>query len=103
MGEGGALFFQNNAYQEKAEILREKGTDRSKFFRGQIDKYTWQDYGSSYLPSELNAAYLYAQLEARDQIFAKRMEIYNYYHKADMFDKLFIKGFTIYVNNKNRI
>lgn len=52
-----------------------------KFFRGQVDKYRWIDYGSSYLPSELNAAYLYAQLEARDQIFAKRMEIYNYYHK----------------------
>lgn len=66
---------------EKAEILREKGTDRSKFFRGQVDKYRWMDYGSSYLPSELNAAYLYAQLEARNQIFAKRMEIYNYYHK----------------------
>ena len=68
-------------YKGKAEILREKGTDRSKFFRGQVDKYRWMDYGSSYLPSELNAAYLYAQLEARNQIFAKRMEIYNYYHK----------------------
>ena len=62
-----------------AEILREKGTDRSKFFRGQVDKYRWMDFGSSYLPSELNAAYLYAQLEARDRIFHKRMEIYNYY------------------------
>ena len=51
MGEGGALLFQDTAYQEKAEILREKGTDHSKFFRGQIDKYTWQDYGSSYLPA----------------------------------------------------
>ena len=103
MGEGGAILFNRDEYLEKAEILREKGTDRSKFFRGQVDKYRWIDYGSSYLPSELNAAYLYAQLEARDQIFAKRMEIYNYYHKADMFDKLFIKDFTIYVNNKNRI
>ena len=81
MGEGGAILFNGEQYLEKAEILREKGTDRSKFFRGQIDKYRWIDYGSSYLPSELNAAYLYAQLEARDQIFAKRMEIYNYYHK----------------------
>ena len=81
MGEGGAILFNRDEYLEKAEILREKGTDRSKFFRGQIDKYRWIDYGSSYLPSELNAAYLYAQLEARDQIFAKRMEIYNYYHK----------------------
>ena len=81
MGEGGAILFNRDEYLEKAEILREKGTDRSKFFRGQVDKYRWIDYGSSYLPSELNAAYLYAQLEARDQIFAKRMEIYNYYHK----------------------
>lgn len=81
MGEGGAILFNRDEYVEKAEILREKGTDRSKFFRGQVDKYRWIDYGSSYLPSELNAAYLYAQLEARDQIFAKRMEIYNYYHK----------------------
>lgn len=77
LGEGGAILFNRDEYLEKAEILREKGTDRSKFFRGQIDKYRWIDYGSSYLPSELNAAYLYAQLEARDQIFAKRMEIYN--------------------------
>ena len=81
MGEGGAILFNRDEYVEKAEILREKGTDRSKFFRGQVDKYRWIDYGSSYLPSELNAAYLYAQLEARNQIFAKRMEIYNYYHK----------------------
>lgn len=81
MGEGGALLFQDDRYQERAEILREKGTDRSKFFRGQVDKYRWMDFGSSYLPSELNAAYLYAQLEARDRIFHKRMEIYNYYNK----------------------
>ena len=81
MGEGGALLIRDEKNVENAEIVREKGTNRSKFFRGQIDKYTWQDYGSSYLPSELNAAYLYAQLEARDQIFAKRMEIYNYYLK----------------------
>lgn len=79
MGEGGALVFQNDAYQEKAEILREKGTDRSKFFRGQIDKYTWVDYGSSYLPSDMNAAYLYAQLEKADQIDEKRKAIYQYY------------------------
>ena len=67
MGEGGALVFQKNEYQEKAEILREKGTDRSKFFRGQVDKYRWIDYGSSYLPSEMNAAYLYAQLEEAEK------------------------------------
>lgn len=82
MGEGGALLFQDDGCQEKAEILREKGTDRSKFFRGQVDKYTWVDFGSSYLPSDLNAAYLYAQLEIADKINRKRLEIYHYYHEA---------------------
>lgn len=81
MGEGGALLFQDEAYQERAEILREKGTNRSKFFRGQIDKYTWVDYGSSYLPSELNAAYLYAQLEKMNVINEKRLALYEYYHE----------------------
>lgn len=81
MGEGGALLFQDKAYLEQAEILREKGTDRSKFFRGQVDKYTWVGYGSSYLPSEMNAAYLYAQLEQREKIFNKRMQIYTFYHE----------------------
>lgn len=81
MGEGGALVFQKNEYQEKAEILREKGTDRSKFFRGQIDKYRWIDYGSSYLPSEMNAAYLYAQLEECDKINRKRHQVYDGYHE----------------------
>lgn len=79
MGEGGAILFNDDKYQEPAEILREKGTDRSKFFRGQVDKYTWLDFGSSYLPSDLNAAYLYAQLEMAQEINDKRMEIYNYY------------------------
>lgn len=82
MGEGGALLFQDNKYQEPAEILREKGTDRSKFFRGQIDKYRWIDYGSSYLPSEMNAAYLYAQLEESEKINRKRKEIYKFYHES---------------------
>lgn len=82
MGEGGALLFQDIAYQEKAEILREKGTDRSKFFRGQIDKYTWQDYGSSYLPSDMNAAYLWAQLEIADEIQRDRMDSYTFYNNA---------------------
>ncbi|MDO5134839.1 MAG: dTDP-4-amino-4,6-dideoxygalactose transaminase [Eubacteriales bacterium] len=82
MGEGGAILFDEDKYQEKAEILREKGTDRSKFFRGQVDKYRWMDYGSSYLPSELNAAYLYAQLEECDRINTRRMEIWEYYHQA---------------------
>ena len=82
MGEGGALAFQDDQYLENAEILREKGTDRSKFFRGQVDKYTWVNYGSSYLPSEMNAAYLYAQLEEADTIDRKRHAIYDYYDEA---------------------
>ncbi len=81
MGEGGALLFQKDEYLERAEILREKGTDRSKFFRGQVDKYTWVDFGSSYLPSELNAAYLYAQLEACAEIDRRRMAAWNYYNE----------------------
>ncbi|MDO4632289.1 MAG: dTDP-4-amino-4,6-dideoxygalactose transaminase [Eubacteriales bacterium] len=81
MGEGGALLFNDIEYRDRAEILREKGTDRSRFFRGQIDKYTWVDYGSSYLPSDLNAAYLYAQLEKAEEINERRMAIYNYYHE----------------------
>ena len=81
MGEGGAIVFDNDDMLEKAEILREKGTDRSKFFRGQVDKYRWQDFGSSYLPSELNAAYLYAQLEVSDRISAKRQQIWELYNE----------------------
>lgn len=81
MGEGGALLFQKDEYLERAEVLREKGTDRSKYFRGQVDKYTWVDFGSSYLPSELNAAYLYAQLEGCGEIDAHRMKVWNYYNK----------------------
>ena len=68
MGEGGALIINDPKYNERAEILREKGTNRSKFFRGQVDKYTWVDFGDSYLPSELNAAYLWAQLLRADEI-----------------------------------
>ena len=67
MGEGGAIVINNEDYIEKAEIMREKGTNRSKFYRGQVDKYTWVDFGDSYLPSELNAAYLWAQLEKADE------------------------------------
>lgn len=81
MGEGGALVFQNNDYLERAEIVREKGTDRSKFFRGQVDKYRWMDYGSSYLPSDLNAAYLWAQLEMAEKIRKDRLESWNYYNE----------------------
>ncbi len=80
-GEGGALLINDPALIERAEILREKGTDRSRFFRGQTDKYTWIDVGSSYLPSDLLAAFLYAQLEAREQIQTKRKRIWEYYRE----------------------
>jgi dTDP-4-amino-4,6-dideoxygalactose transaminase len=79
-GEGGALVINQPQYIERAEVLREKGTNRSRFFRGQVDKYTWIDVGSSYLPSDILAAFLYAQLEAREQIQEKRKRIWNYYH-----------------------
>lgn len=82
MGEGGALLIQNPECVERAEILREKGTNRSKFFRGQVDKYTWVDYGSSYLPSDLNAAYLYAQLEMAEEINDARLTIWNQYYEG---------------------
>lgn len=81
MGEGGALLINDEAMAEQAEIVREKGTNRSKFFRGQIDKYTWVDYGSSYLPSELNAAYLYAQLEDAEKINDQRIASWNRYYE----------------------
>ena len=74
-GEGGALLVNDDRFVERAEIIREKGTDRARFFRGQVDKYTWQDIGSSFLPSELIAAFLAAQLEAVDDILDKRMTI----------------------------
>lgn len=80
MGEGGALLIKDAANVEKAEILREKGTNRSKFFRGQIDKYTWVEFGSSYLPSDMNAAYLYAQLEMAEEINDARLAIWNQYY-----------------------
>ena len=82
MGEGGALLIRDKDNIEHAEIVREKGTNRAKFFRGQIDKYTWVDAGSSYLPSELNAAYLYAQLELANEITADRMHTWNMYFDA---------------------
>ena len=82
MGEGGALIINNEAYNERAEILREKGTNRSKFFRGQVDKYTWVDFGDSYLPSELNAAYLWAQLEQADSINENRLATWKAYDEA---------------------
>ena len=80
-GEGGALLINNPKLIERAEIIREKGTNRSQFFRGQVDKYTWVDIGSSYLPGELIAAFLWAQLEQAEVITAKRLSIWNRYHE----------------------
>ncbi len=80
MGEGGALVIKNPDFNERAEILREKGTNRSKFFRGQIDKYTWVDVGDSYLPSEINAAYLWAQLQHADEITCDRLTTWRRYY-----------------------
>ena len=82
MGEGGAIVINNPAYIEKAEILREKGTNRSQFFRGQVAKYNWVDFGDSYLQSDLNAAFLWAQLEVADQINENRLDTWNRYYNA---------------------
>lgn len=83
MGEGGAILIRDSEKAESAEIIREKGTNRSKFFRGQIDKYTWVDFGSSYLPSDINAAYLWAQLECEREIYNSRMASWDSYY-ADL-------------------
>jgi len=80
-GEGGALLINDPRFIERAEIIREKGTNRSRFFRGEVDKYTWVDVGSSYLPSDILAAFLYAQIEERDNIQARRQAIWEYYDK----------------------
>ncbi len=80
-GEGGALLMRDASYVDRAEIFREKGTDRSKYYRGQVDKYRWQDYGSSYLPSDMNAAYLYAQLEMAEEITGTRIARWNQYYE----------------------
>ena len=80
-GEGGALIINDPQYVDRAEIIRQKGTNRSRFFRGQVDKYTWVDIGSSYGPSDILAAFLYSQLEARQMIQARRQRIWNYYHE----------------------
>ncbi|MDR2547358.1 MAG: dTDP-4-amino-4,6-dideoxygalactose transaminase [Lachnospiraceae bacterium] len=82
MGEGGALLFREDKLVQSAEIIREKGTDRARFFRGDVDKYTWQDHGSSYLPSELNAAYLMGQLEMAAEITANRMKSWQQYYQG---------------------
>lgn len=81
-GEGGALLVNDPRYAERAEIIREKGTDRSRFFRGQVDKYTWQEVGSSFLPGELIAAFLWAQLEQGEAITRARLNAWNIYHEA---------------------
>ena len=81
-GEGGALLINDPRFAERAEVIREKGTNRSLFFRGQVDKYTWVDIGSSYLPGEIVAAFLWAQMEEADNINARRLEIWNKYHKG---------------------
>lgn len=91
MGEGGALLIQDAANIEAAEIIREKGTNRSKFYRGQVDKYTWVNFGSSYLPSDMNAAYLYSQLEKADEINNARLACYDRY--AQNLRELEVKGF----------
>jgi len=81
-GEGGALLVNDERFVERAEIIREKGTNRAQFYRGQVDKYTWHDIGSSYLPSELVAAFLWAQMEEADDITHRRLAIWNTYHHA---------------------
>lgn len=90
-GEGGALLINNDSYVERAEIIREKGTNRSKFFKGFIDKYTWCDIGSSYLPSDILSAILLAQMEMKDIITQKRKDVYNMYFEG--LEELEIKGF----------
>jgi dTDP-4-amino-4,6-dideoxygalactose transaminase len=80
-GEGGALLINDPAYVDRAEVIREKGTNRSRFFRGLVDKYTWVDVGSSYLPSDMLAAFLYAQFEARDRVQETRRRIWGRYHR----------------------
>ena len=94
MGEGGAILIRDSEYIEPAEIIREKGTDRSKFFRGQVDKYTWVNFGSSYLPSDMNAAYLYAQLELAEEIKGRgypayrAKQLFSWLHKGADFDDM---------------
>ena len=82
MGEGGAILIKDEKYIDDAEIFREKGTDRSKYYRGQVDKYRWQNYGSSYLPSDMNAAYLWAQFELADEITKARMDRWEQYREG---------------------
>ncbi len=91
MGEGGALLINNSNFNQRAEIIREKGTNRSQFIRGQVDKYTWVDIGSSFLPSDINAAYLYPQLLKADEINEQRKAIWNQYY--DSLKELNVQGY----------
>lgn len=90
MGEGGAISVNNPRFRERADVIREKGTNRSNFLRGQVDKYTWVDGGSSFLPSDMNAAYLWGQLQSMEEIFANRMATWDYYDNS--FSSLREKG-----------
>ena len=101
MGEGGALIINDSALKVRAEIIREKGTNRSKFYRGEVDKYSWVDIGSSFLPSDINAAVLKAQLEHLDEIQTKRNELYQRYYKA--FSGIDAQSITLPVVPKNTI
>lgn len=106
-GEGGMLVINDLSYVERAEIIREKGTNRSKFFRGEVDKYGWVDIGSSFLPSEIIAAFLYAQLEHLDEIQKKRKEIWNaYYHNLKVLEeenKLSLPAIPDYATNNGHM
>ena len=101
MGECGALIINDSALKVRAEIIREKGTNRSKFYRGEVDKYSWVDIGSSFLPSDINAAVLKAQLEHLDEIQTKRNELYQRYYKA--FSGIDAQSITLPVVPKNTI
>jgi dTDP-4-amino-4,6-dideoxygalactose transaminase len=89
-GEGGLLIINDEQFVKRAEIIREKGTNRSQFFRGMVDKYSWVDIGSSFLPSEIQAAYLYGQLEKADEINNNRLESWEYYYQS--LEELFARG-----------
>lgn len=101
-GEGGALLVNEARYAERAEILREKGTNRARYFRGEVDKYTWVDLGSSFLPSDILAAFLYAQLERRDQILARRRKVWELYESQlkDWTDRMGIRRPTVPAGNE---
>lgn len=103
-GEGGAILINDNSFAKRAEIIREKGTNRSQYLRGMIEKYTWVDIGSSYLPSELNAAFLYSQFEIADKVNQKRLTLWNEYFKIlSNFDKVDIQNIPVEANHNAHI